>query len=69
MRSFKTNAILIVFWAAAFILQAVLALARAANPEQQIVWLAIRYLILIPASWFPKWYPAHVAAGSRLTEA
>jgi hypothetical protein len=66
----KTNAILTAFWAAVFLLQAVLSLASVANPERESLWMIVRYSTLVPAfwftSWFQRWYPAHIAAsGAR----
>jgi hypothetical protein len=34
-----------------------------------MMYRVVRYLTLVPdfgsADWFPKWYPAHVAAGGE----
>jgi putative sterol carrier protein len=65
----KTNGVITVFWAAVFLLQAAITLVGIAYPAQVLLWLAVRYLMLVPGfwftAWFQEWYPAHVAAGGR----
>ncbi|KYH30959.1 NAD(P)H-dependent oxidoreductase [Neomoorella mulderi] len=65
----RTNAIITAVWGEAFLFMAVTALGTAFMPEQKPLWLTLRYIPLILAglftAWFPNWYPAHVAAGSK----
>ena len=59
----RTNAILTTAWGWVYLLMAVMALAGHARPDQALVWVAARNLLLVPAfaftTWFQKWYPAH----------
>jgi hypothetical protein len=59
----RTNAILTTAWGWVYLLMAVMALAGHARPDQALVWVAARNLLLVPAfaftAWFQKWYPAH----------
>lgn len=58
----RTNAIITTMWGWVYLLMAVLALVGHARPEQALVWMVARNLLLIPAFaftvWFQKWYPA-----------
>lgn len=58
----RTNAIITTVWGWVYLLMAVLALMGHARPEQALLWVIARNLLLIPAfaftAWFQKWYPA-----------
>ncbi|MBC7226126.1 MAG: NAD(P)H-dependent oxidoreductase [Thermoflexales bacterium] len=58
----RTNAIITTAWGWVYLLMAALALAGHARPEQALLWVVVRNLLLIPAfaftAWFQKWYPA-----------
>jgi len=62
----KTNVIITAFWVGTYTLQAVAALLGHLMPEQHLLWLIVRYALLVPAfvftAWFQKWYPANVVA-------
>ncbi len=58
----RTNAIITTAWGWVYLLMGVLALAGHARPDQALLWVIVRNLLLIPAfvftAWFQKWYPA-----------
>ncbi|MCX8066935.1 MAG: SCP2 sterol-binding domain-containing protein, partial [Anaerolineae bacterium] len=57
----RTNAIITTVWGWVYLLMAVLALAGHARPEQALLWMVVRNLLLVPAfaftAWIQKWYP------------